>query len=60
MQNKQDVPLPHLKPILDTRYWLTTPYTAVYFNDFISFGLKQEILNRVIINGLTGSSWYFN
>ena len=46
--------------MLDTRYWSTTPYSGIYFNDFILFGLKQEILNRVIINGLSGSSWYFN
>ena len=60
IQNKQDPPLPHMSPILDTRYWSTTPYEGAYFNDFILFGIRQEILNRVIVNGLSGSSWYFN
>ena len=60
IQNKQDPPLPHMSPIFDTRYWSATPYEGVYFNDFILFGIRQEILNRVIVNGLSGSSWYFN
>ena len=35
IQNKQDALLPNLKPMLDARYWSTTTYSAVYFNDFI-------------------------
>ena len=46
--------------MLDTRYWSTSPYKGVYFNDFIFFGIRHEILNRVILNGLSGSAWYFN
>ena len=36
-----------------------SPYEGNYFNDFIFYGLKQEILSRVIINGMSGSSWHF-
>ena len=60
IQNKQDPPLPHMTPMFDTRYWSTSPYERVYFNDFIFFGIRHEILNRVILNGLSGSAWYFN
>ena len=48
-----------VQPLLNTRHWTTSTYDGVYFNDFIFFGLKQEILNRVIINSVTGSSWHF-
>ena len=34
-------------------------YGAVYFNYFIKFNLAQDILKRVIMNGMTGSSWRF-
>ena len=47
------------QPILNTRYWTTSKYYSVYFNDFIFFGLKQDILSRETINGLSGSSWHF-
>ena len=50
---------PSLRSIINNRYWTTAPYESVYFNDFIFFGLKQVILNRVIINGMSGSSWHF-
>ena len=60
IQNKQDLPLPHMSPMFDTRYWSTTSYEGVYFNEFIFFGIRQEILNRIIVNGASGSSWYFN
>ena len=48
-----------LQPILNTRYWATPTYDGVYFNDFIFFGLKQDILSSIIINGMSGSSWHF-
>ena len=50
---------PGLQPILNSRYWSTATYDSIYFNDFISFGLKQHILSRIIINGMSGSSWCF-
>ena len=60
IQNQQKSAIPNAPPSLDNRYWSTSPYESVYFNDFILFSLKGEILNRVIQNGLSGSSWFFN
>ena len=34
-------------------------YEGVYFNDFIKSNLAQDILKRVIMNGMTGSSSRF-
>ena len=48
-----------LQSILNTRYWTTPTYDGVHFNNFMFFGLKQDILSRVIINGMSGSSWHF-
>ena len=48
-----------LQPIINSRYWTNATHDSVYFIDFIFFGLKQDILSRVIINGMPGSSWYF-
>ena len=59
IENIQSSIYPGLQPILNTRYWTTPVYSSVYFNDFIIFGLKQDFLNRVIINGSSGSSWHF-
>ena len=42
-----------------TRVWLTNPYAARHFNDFVWNSIKSEIVKRIIVNGLTGSSWYF-
>lgn len=46
-------------PLLNSRYWTTDPYEGVYFNDFIFHSIRQDILNKVIVNGVTGSSWRF-
>ena len=46
-------------PILNSRFWSTEVYRGVYFNDFIFYCLKNDILNKVIINGMSGSSWRF-
>ena len=59
IQNQQTSAIPNAPPTLDNRYWSTSPYESVYFNDFILFSLKGEILNRVVQNGLSGSSWFF-
>ena len=59
IQNQQKSAIPNAPPSLDNRYWSTSPYESVYFNDFILFSLKGVILNRVIQNGLSGSSWFF-
>ena len=62
IENIQNVPLtsPNLTDITNTRYWSTNVYNGVYFNDFIISEIRSDILKRVIINNLTGSSWYFN
>ena len=59
IENIQNVSYHSLRPILNSRYWTTSPYEGTYFNDFIFYGLKQEILSIVIINGMSGSSWHF-
>lgn len=42
-----------------TRVWLTNTYTARHFNAYVRGSIKSEIVKRVIVNGLTGSSWFF-
>ena len=44
----------------DTRYWSTDVYTVNYFNQFVYYNLAEDYGKRVILNGLTGSSWTFN
>ena len=44
-------------PIINSRYWSTEPYKTKYFNDFVFFNLKENIEERVITNGMSGSSW---
>ena len=62
IENIQNAPLtlPTLVDITNTRYWSTNIYKGVYFNDFIISEIHSDILKRVIINNLTGSTWYFN
>ena len=56
IENIQNDPYQGLTPILNSRYWTTSPYEGTYFNDFVFYSLKQEILSRVIINGMFASS----
>ena len=44
----------------DTRYWSTDVYTVNYFNQFVYYNLAEDYGKRVILNGLSGSSWTFN
>ena len=37
----------------------TETYDCIYFNDFIFYALRQDILKRVIINTMSSSSWLF-
>ena len=63
IENIQNAPLTlptSFSDITNTRYWTTNVYKGVYFNDFIISEIRSNILKRVIINNLTGSSWYFN
>ena len=58
-ENIQQPPHQDLRPIQNSRYWTTNSYEGIYFNDFICYGLRQDILIKVIVNGMTGSSWSF-
>ena len=57
--NRQCVPRTGFVEITDNRVWQTNVSDRVYFNDFVKSNLVQDILNRVIMNGMTGSSWRF-
>ena len=59
IEHIQNLPNEDLILIINSRYWTTPPYEGIYFNDFIFYGLRQSILNKVIINGMSGSSWHF-
>ena len=59
IENKQNSVTNDLAPLVDTRYWSTETYDGKYFNYFILFSLKQDILKRVIVNNMSGSAWYF-
>ena len=39
--------------------WLTNVFRFKEFSQFVRGEIKDEIVKRVIINGQTGSSWYF-
>ena len=57
--NHQPPPRVGFVDILDSCVWQTHVYSENYFNDFGKSDLANDILKRVIINGLTGSSWRF-
>ena len=59
IQNQQKSAIENNLPSFDIRYWSISVHESVFFNDFIFFALKSEVLNRVIHNGLSGSSWFF-
>ena len=59
IENTQNSIHPDLQPLLNTRYWTTQTYNSTYFNDFILFALRQDILNGVMINTMSCSAWHF-
>ena len=59
IRNTQQSVFENLTPILNIRYWTTDVYKASYFNDFVFHSLRQNILSKVIVNGMSGSSWNF-
>ena len=59
IENIQQPAFENLGPILNTKYWKTDIYKATYYNDFVFYGLRQNILSKVIVNGMSGSSWKF-
>ena len=59
LQNVQPSPEDIDQPLTATRYWSTDPISTKSFNDFVLFHIRDTILKRVIVTGLTGSSWRF-
>ena len=43
----------------DKKIWLTDVYRCDFFNQFVRQKIKENFMRRVIVNGLTGSSWRF-
>ena len=62
IENIQDAPagIPNTADIKSLRYWSTNVYKAIYLNDYVAAGIRNDILKRVINNKLSGSSWHFN
>ena len=60
VENIQVSDVENFAPISGSRFWSTEVYKGVYFIDFIFHGLRHDILNKVIIHGMTGSSWRFH
>ena len=60
IENIQPSAVENSAPISNSRFWSTDVYKGLCFNDFIFNGLKHDILNKVIINGMTGNSWRFH
>ena len=56
IENIQQSDLENLRPILNTRYWTTDVYKATYFKDSAFYGMRQNILSKVIVNGMSDSS----
>ena len=59
IENTQTSIRPDLQALTNTRYWTTVTCDSIYFNDFILHSLRSDILKRVIVNQMSGSSWYF-
>ena len=46
-------------PVVNTRYWTTEPFKTKYFNDYIFYSLRENVLKRVVVNGMSWSSLQF-
>ena len=57
--NLQPSPREGFAEVTDSRIWQTNVYEGVYFNNFVKSNLANDILKRVIMNGMSGSSWRF-
>ena len=60
LENVQPSPFENEGPIVNFRYCPTKAYQTKLFDDYIYFNLREGILERVINNGMTSSSWHFN
>ena len=58
IENIQQSVQENLRPVVNTRYWTTEPFKTTCFNDYIFYNLRENILERVIVNGMSGSSWH--
>ena len=52
IENTQNLIRTNLIPLTNTRYWTTETF-------FILHSLRSDILKRVLVNQMSGSSWYF-
>ena len=52
IENTQNSIRTNLIPLTNTRYWTTETF-------FILHSLRSDILKRVLVNQMSGSSWYF-
>ena len=59
IENIQQPVFENLAPVLNTSYWTTDNYKTTYFNDFVFYGLRKNILSKVTVNSISGSSWKF-
>ena len=57
--NCQPKPRVGFVDIVDSRVWQTDVYSGIFFNDFVESNLANDILKKVIVNGMTGGSWRF-
>ena len=44
---------------INSRVWQINVYDRVFFNDYVKAILERDIFGKVIMNGMTGSSWGF-
>ena len=62
-ENIQNYPHQDLRPIINSTYWTTPLYEGIYFNDFIFYDLRQNILGRfwvlsmvcLVVHGISGA-----
>ena len=47
----------HIIDLESRRSWLTDVCSYVYFNGYVQEEIRKNFVKRVIINGMTGSSW---
>ena len=60
IQNIQPAPTNYTVAMVNVRDWSTDGYRTTYFNDHVFSNLSNNIRKRVIVNGLSGSSWRFS
>ena len=56
LENVQRSPFENEVGIVNSRYGITETYQTKFFNDYIYFNSRKEMLKRFINNDMTGSS----